>query len=673
MFLQKVYFWGLVVILLITEGCKTSLPPIKDGDSASSLNLYSTGVVLYEKEFSAEKDLSKKKDIAEKIADTYVKINNISSAEKWYKTCIELNGRPETVYKLAMMQKRQERYDDAIRNFELYQRISGTAFEGRKQANQCKDARDWRKAISRYSLQNLSINTSADDYKLAPFGKDTFVFTSNISSNNSAMEDGWMGKSFQDIYTTIKNGSTFSTPTPFEEFNGLFHESSVTFSADFQEAYFIRCNADEKSNQYCQLYYSNRVSGKWQVPIKIELLGDTANIYDPCLSRDGTQLYFVSDALGGFGKTDIYVVSKTASSLGVPQNLGSIINTPGSERFPWLDERDNLYFSSDGQPGMGGLDVFRAPKLKGGFKEPVNLRYPINSGYDDFGFYISKYKPVNEKDTILSSGYLTSNRPGGKGGDDIYMFNEVWFNEFVLRVNTFENKYEVAENPESKIVGLQKLPKVKFELNSETTGNAVFVTNDTGYYFTRLGRSMSDYQLSATKPGYFAKTIKFSTNGLATKDSIFVVVNVDVTLEKIFPQREIVIPNIYYDYDKATLRDESKVVLDSILNFFKENPDLQIEIGSHTDSRGSDAYNLKLSQARAQSVVDYLITKGVEQIRLQAKGYGETKPVNSCVNGANCSEEEFQKNRRTTFRVVSSKLNLESIEPEDIRVDPKDK
>jgi outer membrane protein OmpA-like peptidoglycan-associated protein/tetratricopeptide (TPR) repeat protein len=682
---NKFYFSGSTFILKITYsyillllcfvGCKTSSFQVKDGKTAVELKLYNSSVSFLIKEFNVERDPNKQRDIAESIGDSYEKFNDVANAEKWYKQSADLNGKPSVLYKLAEMQKRQEKYDEAIRNFDLYQRMSGGAFEGKKQMLQCREAMEWKKAPTRITVTNLEINSKADDYDFVMFSKSNFVFTSTRENTVGDFKDGWTGAGFSDLFITEKNGASYSAPKSFDAgINSPVHESSVAFSSDFKEAYFIRCNVEDKSNQYCRLYFSNFTNNAWSNPIKMELFNDSTNVYDPCVSRDGTMLYFSSDATGGFGGTDLYVVSKTASSLGTPINLGSQINTPGSERFPWLDEKDNLYFSSNGLSGMGGLDIFRATKAKSGFREPVNLKYPINSGNDDFAYSITKYKPVDDKDTLLSAGYFTSNRPGGKGGDDIYSFNEIWFNEFILRINTYEKKYELPENPESKLVGLQKLPKVKIELKDNSgLGSAFVSTNDTGYYATRLGRNTFSYDLTASKNGYFTGKAQFSTEGKKTRDSIYVILNVDIELEKIFPQKEMVIPNIYYDYDKATLRPESMLVLDSILKFFSENPDLKIEIGSHTDSRGSDAYNLKLSQARAQSVVDYLIAKNVDAERLQAKGYGETKPVNDCVNGAKCSEEEFQKNRRTTFRVLSSKLNLESVEPENIRVDPKDK
>jgi outer membrane protein OmpA-like peptidoglycan-associated protein len=395
------------------------------------------------------------------------------------------------------------------------------------------------------------------------------------------------------------------------------------------------------------------------------------NVYDPYLSKDGKTLFVAADAPNGFGVTDLYSVSRVDSGWGAPQNLGGSVNTPGSERFPWLDDKGALYFSSNGLPGMGGLDIFKATKTKTGYKDPVNLRYPFNSGYDDFAFCIDKYKPRDNNDTVLYAGYFSSNRPGGKGSDDIYRFEEKWVNVFVLRGKVVEKLFENPENPESKVLGLKALPKAKIEL--KTTDDKILgsTTADTaGNFIFRLSDE-TDYKLTASKGGYFSNNAFTSTKGLRNQDSTIIHLYTQIELEKIFTQKMIAIPNIYYDYDKATLRPESKLVLDSILVFFKDNPDLTIELGSHTDSRGSDEYNLKLSQARAQSAVDYLVEKGVPKERLIAKGYGETKPVNNCTNGVPCTEEEHQKNRRTTFRVVSAKLNLESVEPEDIKVVPK--
>jgi outer membrane protein OmpA-like peptidoglycan-associated protein/tetratricopeptide (TPR) repeat protein len=659
---------------LFFASCKTVPFQVKDGKTARELLLYNQSTEFLTKEFTTEKDIQKKQKLAFELGESYRKFNDYANAEKWYKQTLDLNASDQALFQLGMMQKQQEKYEEAFKTFELYQKNSMGGFEGRKQSNQCREAMEWKKSFSKIQIKNQeTLNTVGLDYGLVPFKQNQFAFSSMRDDCTGNEHDGWTGQKFSDIFFAEKKDGKFSSPVGFGvPVNSAAHESSPTFSKDFKEIYFVRCKADQqKSNQFCHLYYSANNNEHWSEPVKVDLFSDTANIYDPYISRDGKTLFVSSDAYGGFGGTDIYMVQKTDTGWGVPQNLGSSINTPQSERSPWLDEKGNLFFSSNGLPGYGGLDIFKAVKTKAGFKDPTNQRVPINSGADDFAFWIDKYKPSNGDDTILYSGYFTSNRPGGKGGDDIYRFEEKWVNIFVLRGKVLEKNFENPENPESKILGLKNLPKAKIELRTSDDKVLNAATSDTAGNFAFKLAAETDYKIAVNKNGYFSNNAFVSTKGKRHQDSTIINLYVQIELEKIFTQKMMVIPNIYYDYDKATLRPESKLVLDSILVFFQENPDLTIEIGSHTDSRGSDAYNLKLSQARAQSVVDYLIEKGIAKEKLLAKGYGETKPVNGCVNGVNCTEEEHQKNRRTTFRVASAKFNTESIEPEDIRVDPK--
>ncbi len=654
--------------------CKTVPFKVNNGNTAVSLKLYHQSTDFLIKEFNEEKDPIKKQQKAFEIGESYRKFNDWANAEKWYKQSLDLKGGEESLYMLAMMQKQQEKYQEALKSFEEYQKIAGNGFEGRKQAMQCQDAIEWKKEFLKIRVTNIeALNSAANDYALVPYKQKQFVYSSSRNEALGTERDGWTGEKFTDLFITEKKETGFAAPTNIgAPVNTIAHESSATFSKDAKEMYFIRCKDDQqKSAQYCNLYYTAFNNEHWEEPVKIDLFADSINIYDPFLSKDGKLLLFASDARGGFGATDLYMATKVDTGWSTPQNLTRNINTPGSERFPWLDDKSNLYYSSNGLPGMGGLDIFKATKTKTGYKDPVNLKYPINSGADDFGFRIDKYKPSSADDTILYSGYLSSNRPGGKGGDDIYRFEEKWINLFVLRGKVVEKNYEKPDDAESKVLGLKNLPKAKVDLKSTDDRVIASTFSDSiGNFAFRLNAE-TDYKVAGTKNGYFSKTEYTSTKGKRNEDSTIITLHVQIELEKIFPQKMLVIPNIYYDYDKATLRPESKLVLDSILIFFNENPDLTIELGSHTDSRGSDDYNLKLSQARAQSAVDYLIEKGIPKDRLVAKGYGETMLVNNCSNGVNCTEEEHQKNRRTTLRVVSAKLNLESIQPEDIRVVPK--
>lgn len=668
--------FGYIFLLLLSSlwACKPAKFVVKDGKTAVELKLYRQSLDFLLREFNAEKDPIKQQPKAFEIAESFRRFNDLANAEKWYQKCLDLNGGQQALFKLALMQKQQEKYAEAYRNFEKYQRISSGGFEGRNQANQCRDAMEWKKEFSRIQVSNLkNLNSEAADYSLIPFKQNQMVLTSSREEATGSARDGWTGNKFSDLFITEYKSGGYAKPVPFPApINSGAHESSPAFSKDLKEIYFIRCNSDEKSNQYCYLYYSAYNNEHWNDPVRINIFPDSVNVFDPHLSKDGNILLISSDAPGGFGGTDLYLVNKVDTGWGMPVNLGGEINTPGSERFPWLDEKYNLYFSSNGLPGMGGLDIFKASRIKNAFRDPVNLKYPINSGADDFAFWIDKYKPANNDDSILSSGYFTSSRNGGLGSDDVYRFEEKWTNLYVLNGKTLEKNYENPENPDSKVNGLKSLPKVRLDLQTAEGKPVSHVFSDTSGRFVFRLEPESDYKISAGKNGYFNNNVTVSTKGKRSMDSVYIYLYTEIELDKIFTQKMMVIPNIYYDYDKATLRPESKLVLDSITRFFSDNPDLTIEIGSHTDSRGSDEYNQKLSQARAQSVVDYLIEKQIPKERLIAKGYGESAPVNNCRNGVTCSEEDHQKNRRTTFRVASAKLNLESIEPDEIPVVPKE-
>ncbi|HWB61908.1 MAG TPA: OmpA family protein [Chitinophagales bacterium] len=665
----------VLVAVIFVASCKTVPFKVNDGPTAVNLKLYNQSIDFLLKEFGAERDPDKKAEKAFTIAESYRQFHDLASAEKWYQQSVDLKMTDKALFQLGMAQKGQEKYAEAMKTFAEYQKVAGTGFEGRQQELQCQQALLWKKDFSKIEIINLQpLNTPANDYALIPFKQNQFVLSSSRDEATGANRDGWTGEKFTDLFITDKTGKIFSTPVNMgPPICTPAHESSAAFSKDGKEIYFIRCQDDQqKSNQYCHLYYSAFNNNHWEEPVKLDFFPDTANVYDPYLSSDGKVLLVASDVPGGFGATDIYIINKVDTGWGMPQNLGGRINTPGSERFPWLDVKGHLFFSSDGLPGMGGLDIFKSLKFKTGYKDPENLKAPINSGADDYAFRIDKYKPDNSDDTVLYAGYFSSNRPGGKGGDDIYRFEEKWLNIFVLRGKIVEKNYEKPDDPDSKVLGMKYLGKARVDLKTPDDKIIASVLSDSlGNFAFRLS-SESDYKVSAIKNGYFSNTSSIiSTKGKRNQDSTIITLYTQLELEKIFPQKMIVIPNIYYDYDKATLRPESKLVLDSILVFFKDNPDLTIEIGSHTDSRGSDSYNLKLSQARAQSVVDYLVDKGIPKERLIAKGYGETMLVNNCGNGVPCTEEEHQKNRRTTFKVISAKLNLESVQPEDIRVVPK--
>lgn len=650
-----------------------------DGKTAYSLKQYSTATVLLQKEFQTEKDRAAKREKANQIAESYRHFNDTKSAAEWYRKAVDL-GDEQAYYNLGKMQMMNEEYDNAIKSFTRFAGIDATSSSlAKKQIKNCNDALDWKHAPTKTVVSNLSyLNTPQSDFSPVLY-KGKLVFSSSRNEAKGDMKNAWTGEKNADIF--ICDLKENAKPQSFSDsINTKDYEGTCSFSKKGDEIYFTRCRAIDENdrkhqpaqNEYCHIYYSRLTGKEWSEPELVHLFPDTVNVGDPALSRDGKLLFVSSDINAGFGGKDLYFFTKTDSGWSPPSNAGTYINTKGDEMFPWLDDRNNLYFASNGLPGMGGLDIFKAVKGKTLWKDAENLKAPINSGADDFGYIIDKYKPEDVNDTILMSGYFTSGRPGGKGEDDIYRFEEKWTNYFVLRGKVLTKKYEDPENPDSKLLGMEPVPGAKVELKNPLTDEVMATKNcdKNGNYSFNLA-SETDYKLSANQSGFLNKNEATSTKGLRNQDSTYITVNKDIEVDKIFTKALIVIPNIYYDYKKATLRPESEAVLDSILVFFKDNKDLTIEIGSHTDSRGNDKYNLNLSRERAKSVVDYLISKGIENDRLVAVGYGKTKLVNRCATGVNCTEEEHQKNRRTTFRIIGSKQKIESVEPDNIPVQGK--
>ncbi len=651
-----------------------------DGNTAYNLKQYTVAPALLQKDFSSTTDPIVKREIAKKIATAYRSKNDYKNAETWYIKLADI-GQSDALYDAAKMQQSQERYDDAIKTFTQYSKMDAVSKNiARGEIRNCELAKKWIAENTKIAVQNITeINSTAADF--SPFLiHSNLYFSSAQSTAKGDITNVWTGEKNADIFKTKKQSEKWEKPTPLDSaINTADFEGTCAFSADGNQLFFTRCGTVDLStkqaiksatNQYCHIFYSRKLGANWVEPEKLKLFHDTINVGHPSISADGKMLLVASDAPNGFGGKDLYYFLKTDTGWSPPYNLGTHINTKGDEVFPWLDEKGVLYYASNGLPGMGGLDVFRAPKDKKSWKEPTNLEAPINSGADDFGYIIEKYKPTSINDEILKAGYFTSNRAGGKGSDDIYSFSERWVNYFVLKGLVQEKNYLQPDNPDSELKGMKPIDKVMLIVKSNID-SMTLVSNTAGVFSSPL-KAETEYKLTAYKSGYFSNTATFSTKGKRNQDSTYIYISTVIELNRIFPQKEIVIPNIYYDYNKATLREESKLVLDSILIFFSDNKDLAIEIGSHTDSRGSDVYNEKLSQARAQSVVDYLIMKGVAESRLTAKGYGETKLTNQCANGVECTEEEHQKNRRTTFRILGSNKVIESTTPDEIKVVPKE-
>jgi peptidoglycan-associated lipoprotein len=652
----------IILLAMLLNACGGT-KEIKDGALAYDLKKYHLAQQLLPAEITSENDTEEKLRKIKLIAQSYELSNKPDKAEEWYKKGYEISDRPEWLFDLAKVQKRVEKYSEALANFQKYKAITYDAFQSDSEIAICQSALEAQSGKTNIFIENLEpLNTPKSDYATAFYKNNSIALSSTRESATGSLIHPWTGDKNSDIFLSeFKNGK-FQNPINFSEvINTDMPEGSITFSKDFKEAYFTRCAFSETENSYCKIFYTQAVGDTWDEPKDLKLFHDTINVGHPFLAPDGQRLYFSSDAPFGYGGTDIYFIQKTADGWSDPFNVGFLINTIGDELFPTVDSKGNLYYSTNGKTGYGGLDIFKAEPDKNNFKNPERLPFPINSGGDDFLLLWQKEFTANPQDDVLEKAVFSSSRPGGKGNDDIYSYTKKFINFYELKLYVVERSYENPNDSDSKFLGLKPINKadVEFTPIKDKAEKINKKTGESGLLEFEL-QANSDFKLYVSKNDYFNQSITVSTKGLRSADSLTITIIDTVELEKIFPEKEIVIPNIYYDYDKATLRDESLPVLDQLVSFFNENKDLTIEIGSHTDSRGSDSYNLNLSQRRAQSVVDYLISKGVPKDQLTAKGYGETKLVNHCANNVTCSEEEHQQNRRTTFRVISSTGVLES-------------
>ncbi len=671
----------LLLIAMILSGCRALLQPKIDADTAYNNKQYNTAADLLKTDYESSTDLTARSVLAYKIGECYRLANQTDLAETWYSKALEYSIDPLVNFRYAQMLKANGKYNEAINLFKEYllNNPSDRA-RGAEQVQGCRQALEWLKEPTPHRIENMhGINSVAADFSPVVYERDKIVFTSDRETATGDKRYGWTGQKFTDLFIAQpQSNGIYANPTQFgDSINTPYNEGTITFSSDYRVAYFTACGSEGEKDDFCQIYTSFRANDKWSLPEKVDLFdNDTINVGQPCLSPDGTQLYFSSDAPGGFGNKDIYVVNKMTDGLwSEPENLGPEINTAGYEGFPYVSTNGTFYFASDGMLGMGGLDLFSAEKRGKKWANAQNLQSPINSAADDFGIIFEPFLKPELIDSIENIAWFSSSRKGGKGSDDIYRAIQFIPSKPIVTIDTppvvpttpkvphtvywlegriLQKTFNTPDDPNSGIKGSMPVPNAILQvlgLNADSRISKRLITNEKAQFGLEIEKE-TDYKLTASQAGFFTKSDNITTNGRSAAGRDTVKIYTEITIDKIYKRKEIVLENIYYDLDKADIREDAKPTLNKLAVLLKENLNIKIELGSHTDSRGSDTYNLKLSQARAQSAVNYLVQQGVEAMRLTARGYGETQLVNKCSNNVNCSEAEHQQNRRTTFKVI---------------------
>ena len=582
--------------------------------------------------------------VFQKLGDTYYYNSDYPEAEKWYKKLINQypnEAEPIYYYRTAQCLKSLGRYDEADQMMEDYAKVGGSGII----LNNYKEDPDYLKSIAfqakGYEVQKVSVNTEHSDFGPSYYGADKLVFASASKNTEGSKVHVWNEEPFLDLFVADRNAEGYlSNVTPLDgDVNTEYHESSATFTKDGKTMYFTRNSftdgkkgRDKNKTIRLKLYKATRSGDNFWTDVKeLPFNSNDYSTAHPALSTDNKRLYFASDRPGTFGMSDIwYVDILEDDTYGDPVNLGPSINTEAREGFPFISEMNNLYFSSDGHSGLGGLDILTAPlKEDGKAGKVTNLGEPANSKKDDFAFIIEENKRI---------GYLSSNRDGSQGSvsDDIYRVQE----KCEITIEGLVTNKDTGE----------LLPGATVMLLDENNEQIASVTADENgkYNFEGMAACETTYLVRAKSEGceYHEEVVE-TPNKTGT-------INVPMALEcDPCPANDLgcrlSLQPIYFDFDRYNIRPDAEVELAKILAAMREYPELIIHIESHTDSRGNDSYNMALSEKRAQSTLDWLVNKGIDRNRLSAKGYGESQLQNECSNGVECTEEEHQLNRRSMF------------------------
>ena len=586
------------------------------------------------------------------LAESYRKLGRLKEALPYYQKAIELGYQQESLdinYALAL--KANEQYDKAKEALQTYLADPGAdrlQERAEKELENLAKLDTIRLLVRDVELTLLNeINTENSEYSPSFYNGDLYYV-----SNNEAGTFERYGMPFSQINRAklnglrIEQGTAGSMPGRFNDLN--INEGSITFSPDGNTAVFAKGNTDDKrGRRSVDLFTAEKKNGQWTNPVFMTISSPTAWDTSPAFNNNGNTIYFASDRPGGYGGSDIYRASLNARGRWADvTNMGPDINTAGDEVFPYVSPDNKLYFASSGHAGFGQLDLFEAIN-QGGIVTVKNLGPSFNTPADDFGLIYTDFP---------FEGFFSSNREGGAGGDDIYSFVD---NSADLKKITYLLKGTTYQRDEDSVRSI--LGNVLVKLMDENGVLVDDIISSRAGSFSFPVQPEKEYTLIGDKENYFTERSSFSTVGETVPQEALIerftekTFTSEITLDQIIINKAIVIPNIYYDLDKDEIRDDAATQLDKLVLLLADNPDIKIELSSHTDARSDDDYNQDLSQRRAQSAVDYIVSQGISRNRLVAKGYGESQLINGCTNDRidECSEDEHQENRRTEFKVLS--------------------
>ncbi|HWR94426.1 MAG TPA: OmpA family protein [Flavobacterium sp.] len=590
-------------------------------------------------------------DLFKKLGDSYYFNSDLQKASKWYGELFAMNAdaeiEPEYYYRYAQSLKSVGQYDKANEIMVLFNEKSSNDLRGMEYANNRNYLDVIKSNSGRYDIKDAGINSQYSDYGAAFFGKKV-VFTTGRDTGNFAQKiHKWSNQYFTNLYSAeMASDDSLKIPEKFsKQVRTKFHESTPYFTKDGKTMYFTRNNYNEGKKgkdankiTLLKIYKATFKDSVWSDVTALPFSSDNYNTAHPCLSPDEKTLYFVSDMEGSVGQSDIYKVKiNDDGSFGTPENLGIKINTEGKESFPLVTDENEIYFASNGLPGLGGFDIFVSKiNADGTYTKPINIGAPANSPQDDFAYLI---------DTKTRKGFLSSNRENGKGLDDIYKFLEtkrMVYEQKLSGAVTDEDTGEILANATITLLD------DKFNKIAETK------TDDKGLYTFDV-ESGKPYYVRAEKDGYNTKETKVVIPNEPGNTDLPIQLKKSTCKVTVGDNLGVCfgIKDIYFDFDKSNITPKAAIELEKILDVMNQYPKMKIDVRSFTDSRGTHKYNEKLSDRRAKSTVSWLINNGISTDRISGKGFGETQLVNKCSDNVKCTEEEHQANRRSEFIITA--------------------
>ncbi|KAB1155229.1 OmpA family protein [Tenacibaculum aiptasiae] len=671
----------LITIFIVSLSNAQINRDLKRAHKYFNRTFYSQAIPLYEKVISENKSY----EAIRNLADAYYFLNNMNKASKYYKLLFRK-------YRKIIKEPYFFRYANALKAQGEYNKANNLLRSHYKD----EQLSDLEKSIvyleniaaigNRYKIENLNINTENSEFGAIQKG-NSIIFAAPKKEEGYHKRFGWTGNNYLDIYEVSVNQINEENIKSFSSsINTKVHESNIIFTKDGKTAYFTRNNLvkgkrkkDNKKVTHVQIYKAELIKGKWKNITPLPFNSNEYSTEHPALSNDEKTLYFASDMPNGFGSFDIYSVTiHNNNTYGVPKNLGATINTEKKEQFPFVSKDGKLYFSSNGHPGFGSLDVFVSAITNNKYSKPDNVGLPINSGYDDFSFNINS-------DT--KEGFFASNRLEGKGSDDIYKI--------------VEEKPLVIEDCKQYISGIitdidteEILPNTTIILSNKTTNKVTEINTDNEGKFFFTVACETTYIVKAIKEGYKTEQRTLSLNKerkknndasmslksilqlekekreaialqnakekeLKRKQNLQLEIEKQKKIKEIIAKEKDIVPkngqlvvrtdDINFDYNLWYLRRDTKKAIDKVIKLMKKYPDMVMEVGTHSDIRGNNKYNLELSQKRATAVRMYFMKNDIEPDRITAVGYGETKPIVKCKTEEDCSEEQHELNRRCEF------------------------